>query len=162
MRDSLLCAEVEPQTCLDTLRTQLDGVGWVLGNHTDELTPWVPVIARRLADRQLEQEEQEEQEQEQQQEQQQQQEHDEGRKDVPKAVQKSAHKALACASLPPSPLPPATPPSAPRWWVLPCCLWDIGPGADAVKFIGHLPKLGTAHASVSAAQKVVWNSAQIC
>eukprot|EP01045_Picozoa_sp_COSAG04_P031377 COSAG04_NODE_5784_length_1494_cov_1.128315_2_plen_45_part_01 len=45
MQDSLLCAEVEPQTCVVTLRTQLDGVDWVLGNHTDELTPWVPVIA---------------------------------------------------------------------------------------------------------------------
>ena len=42
-----------PNTCLDedivTPHSQqlVDGYDWLLGNHSDELTPWIPVLAAR-------------------------------------------------------------------------------------------------------------------
>lgn len=33
----------------------------------------------------------------------------------------------------------------PRYWVLPCCLWDIGPHGLPSKFIGHDTSLGRYH-----------------
>ena len=179
-------AQVEASTCcVETLREQFDGVEWVLGNHTDELTPWVPVITRHLAEIQLKQEEEE-------------QEEDEEEKEVlqgdgggveaaggatsgasaaaggsagagaagrkaGRAMVERARAALRHAGvadtppLQPSPAPSLSSSSLstrrrqrqrqrpPRYWVLPCCLWDIGPGGAAAKFIGHDPTLGRYH-----------------
>jgi hypothetical protein len=33
--------------------------------------------------------------------------------------------------------------------VLPCCLWDIGPTGEDVKFTGHVPALGRYHTYVA-------------
>ena len=30
---------------IPSLDTRFSGVDWILGNHSDELTPWIPVIA---------------------------------------------------------------------------------------------------------------------
>jgi hypothetical protein len=37
----LVVEEIDPETC------EYPGVDWVIGNHSDELTPWLPKIARR-------------------------------------------------------------------------------------------------------------------
>eukprot|EP01046_Picozoa_sp_COSAG06_P050850 COSAG06_NODE_8160_length_2255_cov_9.482375_2_plen_270_part_00 len=175
-------AQVEASTCcVETLREQFEGVEWVLGNHTDELTPWVPVITHHLAEIQLKQEEE--------------QEEDEEKKVLQgngggveaaggatsgasagaggsagagaagrkagRAMVERARAALRHAGvadtppLQPSPAPSLSSSSLstrrrqrqrpPRYWVLPCCLWDIGPGGAAAKFIGHDPTLGRYH-----------------
>ena len=138
VQQSLLCAEVEAATCVDTLAEQFEGVEWVLGNHTDELTPWVPVIARRLAEAQQSQPLEEG-----------------GAGAVMAGDTGSAALALrnaGAASIPrlQSPLPSASPSwKPPRFWVLACCLWDIGPGGEDAKFIGHDVKLGRYHTYVA-------------
>ena len=37
----LIVADIDPETC------SYPGVDWVIGNHSDELTPWLPKIAQR-------------------------------------------------------------------------------------------------------------------
>jgi hypothetical protein len=155
---SLLCADIEfSTTCVDTLADQFEGVQWVLGNHTDELTPWVPLITRQLAIRQLQRDTEEQQ--------------DQScidclvaTRDSEGAVKERAEAAVQNAGvdtallrgtdgdglkrtdggsrtkLPPSVLP--------RYWVLPCCLWDIGPHGLPIKFIGHDTSLGRYHTYV--------------
>lgn len=140
---------------------QFEGVQWVLGNHTDELTPWVPLITRHLALREL-------------------QRHahqqqlvtnvcqqdigcgihgaDEGSKDK---VRERAYAAIQNASVEVTLqhgelIEQAVGPSLtkrlsillPRYWVLPCCLWDIGSQGLPVKFIGHDKSLGRYHTCV--------------
>lgn len=163
MQRSLLCADIDFSTsCVDTLADQFEGVHWVLGNHTDELTPWVPLITRQLAIRQLQKLMREQQ-----------------------YVDQTNHQDQTCVTIP---IPTdesegrvkeranATMQNAgidvavlqggllarttverrtktlftemPRYWVLPCCLWDIGPDSQPTKFIGHDISLGRYHTCV--------------
>ena len=164
-QQSLLCAEFEFSVqCVDTLSDQFEGVQWVLGNHTDELTPWVPLITKHLAEREQER-------------------HTDHEKCIDLANQQDQHRAPATvgvaiaasgadsegtvneraaaairhASIDVAQIERhsaegggsrAKPPLLPQYWVLPCCLWDIGPQGVPVKFIGHDTSLGRYHTCV--------------
>ena len=152
---SLLCADIEFSTsCVDTLADQFEGVQWVLGNHTDELTPWVPLITRQLAIRQLQKYTKAQQ--------------DQlcvntlvATDDSEGTVQDRANTAVRNAGVDIALLhktgggslqrsagnscTKSLPQVLPRYWVLPCCLWDIGPHGLPSKFIGHDTSLGRYH-----------------
>jgi len=42
---------LEEKTIVPSLDTRFPGVDWILGNHSDELTPWIPVLAALSGER---------------------------------------------------------------------------------------------------------------
>ena len=162
MQRSLLCADIDFSTsCVDSLADQFEGVHWVLGNHTDELTPWVPLITRQLAIRQLQRLIQEQQHVDYSQQ-------DQFCVSIPVPIDESEDrvKERANATMQNAGIDVAVLQKGlvartgmdshtnsllaemPRYWVLPCCLWDIGPDSQPIKFIGHDISLGRYHTCV--------------
>ena len=37
--------KLQEKTIVPSLETKFPDVDWILGNHSDELTPWIPVLA---------------------------------------------------------------------------------------------------------------------
>ena len=43
----LSCDILKEGSIIPSDKTLFPGVDWLIGNHSDELTPWIPVIAAR-------------------------------------------------------------------------------------------------------------------